>query len=190
MTVVMLDENRYIRAINLSLTIPLIGALIYRNILNFKLDKEKGYIPSSMRFRKTKYLKLVIAEVIIHALISPPQFENKLCYWVLARKVCNPLSDLFMLFTVLRLYLIVRAICYFTKWTSGKSEEIDYICRDLYGVDVNASFAFKCLFKKRPFVFLITFILTIAIVASFCIRIFERAYYNSDPIIDSSSSDF
>lgn len=41
---------------------------------------------------------------MIHLFISVPGIEGKVCYYVMARRVCNNLSDLFMLIALLRLY--------------------------------------------------------------------------------------
>ena len=182
----MLPVNNYLRAFNLVLTLPLVIMLIVRNYKSFQWAKENHYLGPSDKFRRTRYFKQMLMEVIIHACISPPGFENKICYWVMFRKVCNPLSDLFMLFTMLRVYTVIRALSHFTKWTNAHSSEIG----DFYGVLTGMQFVLKCIFKSRPFLFLIAFIMTIAIVSSFTIRIFERSYYSSDPIIDSTQDNF
>jgi len=88
-----------------------------------------------------------------------------------------------MLITVLRLYHLLRIYCfYISKWNTTQSQEI---CNK-HNVKVGVLFVLKCQFKKTPFNYIFVFILTVGIISAFCIRIFERSYYSSDPIIDSS----
>lgn len=121
-------------------------------------------------------------EIVIHVFISLPYIEPRICLYVMTRIVCNFLSDFFMLATMLRVYLVLRVICHLTKWTNGHTREI---C-DLNEVRVSTSFVVRCLFKQSPFGFLGCFLIWIGLVSAYSIRIFERAYYFTDPIIDSS----
>jgi hypothetical protein len=128
----------------------------------------------------------MIIEILIHILISPPGYETKVCYWVMSRVVCNTLSDIFMLFTCLRIYLLIKVFCNLSKWRNDHCKEI---C-NLFDVNNSILFVLICIFKKRPFIFLFTFVLIFAVIISSCIRIFERAYYNTSPVIIKTSTLF
>jgi potassium intermediate/small conductance calcium-activated channel subfamily N protein 2 len=51
-------------------------------------------------------------------------------------------------------------------------------------------FVARAQFKQRPFTCLTLFIVFIALISAYSIRIFERAYYSTDPVIDNSSPNF
>ena len=48
----------------------------------------------------------------------------------------------------------------------------------------------KSTFKKNPCQFLVLFILIVMFLSAYSIRIFERAYYSTSPIISSFSDSF
>ena len=174
--------NNLLRGINLGLTVPVMIMLVYRHHLAFRIDQESRYIPKTDLFRRSTHLRMAIIEVLIHAFISVPSVEGKICFYVMTRIVCNFLSDFFMLVTMLRVYLVLRIICHLTKWTNAHTREI---C-DLNEVRVGTTFVVRCLFKQSPFGFLGCFLIWIGLVSAYSIRIFERAYYFTFPIIDVS----
>lgn len=51
-------------------------------------------------------------------------------------------------------------------------------------------FVLRCTFKKNPFRFLIGYLITVTALAAYAIRLFERAYYSTSPVIDSSQSSY
>ncbi len=51
-------------------------------------------------------------------------------------------------------------------------------------------FVMKCQFKKSPYSFLIVMIVSMSLITAYLTRVFERAYYNTFPIIDSSQNGF
>ena len=110
------------------ITLPLVILIIARNKLAFRLSKLNAYHKSNLQFVKSPYFKYMICEILIHLVISCPGYESKICYMVMDRDVCNPLSDLFMLIAILRLYLVIRVFVAFSKWSNNHSREI----RDLY----------------------------------------------------------
>lgn len=61
---------------------------------------------------------------------------------------------------------------------------------DVNGVRSGAVFVIRCQFKKTPFAFLFFFIVAIALVSAYSIRLFERAYYSTYPVIDSTMDGF
>jgi hypothetical protein len=84
--------------------VPLWFSLIYRQYLAFLRDQSEAYTPLNQPFKKSVHLKRGLLELAIHLFISVPAIEGKVCYYVMARRVCNLLSDLFMLISLLRLY--------------------------------------------------------------------------------------
>lgn len=121
----------------------------------------------------------MILECICHMLISPPGYETKICYYVLSRIVCSTLSDILMLLAILRLYIFIRVFNYYMQWSNKHCREV---C-DVHFVKPSWSYIAKCNFHLYPFRFLSIFILVVALVSSFSIRIFERAYYATSPEI-------
>jgi len=51
-------------------------------------------------------------------------------------------------------------------------------------------FQMKCQFKESPFSFLIIMTLTNLVSSAYLTRVFERAFYNTDPVIDSTMTGF
>ena len=49
----------------------------------------------------------MILELVIHCVIPPPKNQGKICYYVMARIVCNPYDDIVMVIAILRLYQVV-----------------------------------------------------------------------------------
>jgi len=84
----------------------------------------QSYIKEITPFRRTPYLRYTILEVALHILIPLPGYEGVICYFVLDRTVCNPISDFLMLIQILRIYLLVRVIFHFTKWSNRHSSII------------------------------------------------------------------
>lgn len=49
---------------------------------------------------------------------------------------------------------------------------------------------FRCTFKRNPFSLLVAYLISVTALAAYAIRLLERAYYASSPVIDSSFSGF
>jgi Ion channel len=185
-TVVLNQSNNYLRSLAVLATVPLLILILIRQYQSFRLDKSNLYLRQSASFWQSRHLKLALLELVINGVISPPGWEDKICYPVMARGVCNPLSDLFMLVAILRLYLVLRVYCHCSQWTNEHSREI---C-DVNMAAAGMLFVVRCQFKKRPFTSLFFFILCIALISAYAIRIFERAYYASAPAIDNTMDGF
>ena len=116
--------NNILRIINIALTVPLCGLLIYRQYLQFQYDKMKKYLKFQDLFRKSKHLQYALAECLLHLVLSLPYVEWNVCYHASGRQVCNPISDYFMFFAVLRCYLVTRVYFHLCSWTSPGNEKI------------------------------------------------------------------
>jgi len=60
------------------------------------------------------------------------------------------------------------------------------VCDDYDVRGPSIMFVLKCQFKKSPFSFLGLNIVCFGLLLAYNTRIFERAYYNTHPIIDST----
>lgn len=100
-----------------------------------------------------------------------------------------------MLIAILRSYQVLRLCCHFSEWKNEHSREIWYgkalsIVSDVNRANAGLWFVMRCHFKKSPFTSLICFIVTTALLSAYAIRIFERAYYATDPTLTVDSPGF
>lgn len=173
------DTNNILRFVNIGLTVPLIILLIWRQELAFRIAKESKYVRLHDQFRRSNKLVLALMEVAIHLIFSIPYREPNLCYYASGRTVCNFYSDVVMLVAVLRFYLVFKVYYHFSEWRNTHSREI---C-DINNVESSVMFVLKCQLKKNPYRFLFTMFIGTILLMSYLIRVFERAYYNTNPIM-------
>ena len=177
------DTNNILRFVNIGLTVPLIILLVCRQELAFRIAKESKYVRLNDQFKRSKMLVFALVEVAIHLIFSIPYREPNLCYYSAGRTVCNFYSDIVMLVAVLRFYLIFKVYYHFSQWKNTHSSEI---C-DINMVESGVIFVFKCQLKKNPYRQLFTMFIGTILLMSYITRVFERAYYNTNPIITAMS---
>jgi hypothetical protein len=173
------DTNNILRFVNIGLTVPLIILLIWRQELAFRIAKESKYVRLHDQFRRSNKLVLALMEVAIHLIFSIPYREPNLCYYASGRTVCNFYSDVVMLVAVLRFYLVFNVYYHFSEWRNTHSREI---C-DINNLESSVMFVLKCQLKKNPYRFLFTMFIATILLMSYLIRVFERAYYSTNPIM-------
>lgn len=109
---------------NLGISVPLCGLLIYRHYLQFQYDKMKKYLKFSELFRKSNHLCWGLAEAVLHLIMSVPYIEWNVCYHSNNRQVCHPFSNFIMFVAVFRFYLCTRVYFHFCEWTKPENDKV------------------------------------------------------------------
>ena len=100
--------------------------------------------------------------------------------------MCNPFSDFIMFVAVFRFYLLMRVYFQYCKWTLPDNLKV---C-DQYDVRPSIMWVMRCQFKKSPYSFLGLMIVFFTLLMAYSMRVFERAYYMTSPVIPTSDSSF
>ncbi len=168
-----------LRFINIGLTVPLLVSLVATQELNFRIAKESKYVRLNDQFSRSRNFAFALLEVSIHLIFSIPYREPVFCYYATGRTVCNFYSDLVMLVAILRFYLLFKVYYHLSEWKNTHSLEV---C-DINNIKSSVMFVLKCQLKKNPYRFLFTMFVGTILLMSYIIRVFERAYYNTNPIV-------
>jgi hypothetical protein len=185
-TVPLLLVNNVMRLVNLGITVPLCGLLIYRHYLQFQHNKMKKYIKIQESFRRSVELRWALVECLLHLLMSVPYVEWNICYFASGRQVCNPFSDFIVFVAVFRFYLLMRVYFQYCKWTQPDNLKV---C-DQYEVRPSIMWVMRCQFKKSPYSFLGLMIISMTLLMAYCMRVFERAYYMTSPMMATTDGNF
>ena len=168
-----------LRFINIGLTVPLLVSLVATQELNFRIAKESKYVRLNDQFSRSRNFAFALLEVSNHLIFSIPYREPVFCYYATGRTVCNFYSDLVMLVAILRFYLLFKVYYHLSEWKNTHSLEV---C-DINNIKSSVMFVLKCQLKKNPYRFLFTMFVGTILLMSYIIRVFERAYYNTNPIV-------
>ena len=78
-------------------------------------------------------------------------------------------NDLLLVFSFIRLYLVVKSMLYFTIYNSPRSERV---C-SLHGLYQDSFFSFKCYYREHPFITLYLTLIITSVIFGFQLKILE-----------------
>lgn len=170
--------NSFALLFNSFSVVVLLSNIYFRNKLQISFEAYTNFLTHEDTLKTSGYLWQMIMEFII-VLIHPNIFFIQKNY-TYKKKILSQYPDILVysvneiLFTVLflRLYFVIR---YFLTLTNYKSSRAARTCK-LYGEKNSYFFAFRCVFNKNPFSILASAILSISLVFSYMIRIYERPF--------------
>ena len=167
------DTYNLLCYVNIALTMILsnpysVLSIIYHYHITNKLIKIKKSNLESEGF-KTHLIPKLILEILICIIVSPPYVNFQYKGIMRGEKFVYHITDIIMIISLLRCYLILRLYEHYSKWTSFKSSTI---CKK-YGTSADVFFALKSDLKDRPF-------FTISIVITFLVVVFGIATMQSE----------
>jgi hypothetical protein len=76
----------------------------------------------------------------------------------------------FTIFLIIRLWYILRYFLYISYYQSGRAQRFSQI----YNIDISLMFVLKCIVKKKPLFYILTFFTITTVIGSLIIQIWER----------------
>ena len=163
-----------IRSLILILSIPNL-IFIYRRF-NINIDIRKY----NLKLRESNlwssgYYKVFFVEILLNIIQPFPYVEFTFKYSQgKIFKVKLSFSHICTILMVIRIYLTIKLLNYYTIWTNARSKRIG----KLQGIEVDSSFAIKVILKQTPVTFIIIICLFFILIFSFLLRGFE--YFDID----------
>lgn len=166
------------RCIIFILTVILVICIIRYNFLEYKIHRERQTTHEGVgkTFYQSRYFKWMIFEVIYNSIHAPPGLDMEFEFKQLDGTLILSLDAICATIMLLRVYIIIRMIKHYTKWSNMYAERM---C-ERYGTKNNTIFVLKAIFKEKPYLTLsICMVLSIAIFGMGT-RTFERPYELDD----------
>ena len=163
-----------IRSLILILSIPNL-IFIYRRF-NINIDIRKY----NLKLRESNlwssgYYKVFFIEILLNIIQPFPYLEFTFKYNQGKEfKVKLSFSHICTILMVIRIYLTIKLLNYYTIWTNARSKRIG----KLQGIEVDSNFAIKVILKQTPVTFIIIICLFFILIFSFLLRGFE--YFDID----------
>lgn len=154
---------RFLRWITSISTLLLIFFIIYhyKTRLQFQIFKQKYEINSTIF--STKLIFLLVAEIIICAVHTPPYCDNvTVPIRTSGESTYTVQVDLDLILSMmipLRVYLLFRYYSFYSPWADDKAEKVCHDCNTMGGI----SFAIKAEIKERPY-FVVGVLMILSIV--------------------------
>ena len=156
------------------LTFFLIFLIVKFYYLEYKIHRERQTTPCGVgkTFIRSHYFRWMILECIYNAIHAPPGIDTEFELGVEDGSLILSLDALLATIMLLRVYIIIRMIKHYTKWSNMYAERK---C-ERFGTKNNTIFVLKAIFKEKPYVTLsICMVLSIAIFGM-ATRTFERPH--------------
>ena len=163
-----------IRSLILILSIPNL-IFIYRRF-NINIDIRKY----NLKLRESNlwssgYYKVFFVEILLNIIQPFPYVEFTFKYSQgKIFKVKLSFSHICTILMVIRIYLTIKLLNYYTIWTNARSKRIG----KLQGIEVDSNFAIKVILKQTPVTFIIIICFFFILIFSFLLRGFE--YFDID----------
>ena len=163
-----------IRSLILILSIPNL-IFIYRRF-NINIDIRKY----NLKLRESNlwssgYYKVFFIEILLNIIQPFPYLEFTFKYNQGKEfKVKLSFSHICTILMVIRIYLTIKLLNYYTIWTNARSKRIG----KLQGIEVDSNFAIKVILKQTPVTFIIIICFFFILIFSFFLRGFE--YFDID----------
>jgi hypothetical protein len=163
-----------IRSLILILSIPNL-IFIYRRF-NINIDIRKY----NLKLRESNlwssgYYKVFFIEILLNIIQPFPYLEFTFKYNQGKEfKVKLSFSHICTILMVIRIYLTIKLLNYYTIWTNARSKRIG----KLQGIEVDSNFAIKVILKQTPVTFIIIICFFFILIFSFLLRGFE--YFDID----------
>ena len=163
-----------IRSLILILSIPNL-IFIYRRF-NINIDIRKY----NLKLRESNlwssgYYKVFFIEILLNIIQPFPYLEFTFKYNQGKEfRVKLSFSHICTILMVIRIYLTIKLLNYYTIWTNARSKRIG----KLQGIEVDSNFAIKVILKQTPVTFIIIICFFFILIFSFLLRGFE--YFDID----------
>ena len=123
-------------------------------------------------FYKSLKFKLMIFEILLNCCVCPPgvnfTFKTEQLHGTLRLSFVSVMASVMLL----RCYILVRMLKYYTKWGSVDADEICEAC----GCEASHMFMLKGLFKDKPYFILAASMSLSILIFGFAVRTYERPY--------------
>ena len=119
---------------------------------------------------------MLLVEVFINVIHSPPGLNYTFTFSQLGRKMRYSMDSVITVLMLARVYIFFSLFSRFTKWRNTLAEH----CCEAAGTQANTLFAMKCLLKESPYTLLIFNAVFSSLVFGFAVRTLERPYYEDE----------
>ena len=162
---------------------------IFRYLIQLNLDKKSGNVLKNTSFFSFNYFGLMIIEVII-ALLHP----NILCKNIKFNTIREiygantqyELNDLFLIITLMRMYIIFRYFIGSSKFYSPRCNRIG----KMIGSKLTRLYVIKCIVIDSPIYFLIVVSIVLIVTFALVLRITESRVYQIGDINNPNDNDY
>src|SRR3990167_3558633 len=147
-----------------------------------KLRKEEYY---KTTLSQSAFYKFFILEAVVNCIHSPPGLLLIYYQDVGGKPVAYSYDSVISIFSLMKLYIIMRLFQNYSQWTSGQAIRI---CR-MNGFTPDFAFAFKCVNRSNPARFVLFGLSSSVIIFGFCVQNFERQLgQNSGAVVKFADS--
>jgi potassium intermediate/small conductance calcium-activated channel subfamily N protein 2 len=164
----------FLRVSILITTLLLIYTIIRHHHGHYKISREKQTTSEGVgwSFWKSSQFRLMLFEILLSCCICPPgvnfTFKADQLHGTLKLSFVSVMASIMLL----RCYILIRILKYFTKWGSVDADEICEAC----GCEASHLFMLKGLFKDKPYFILASSMSLSILIFGFAVRTYERPY--------------
>ena len=164
----------FFRILVLISTIVLLYTIIKHHYLKYTILRERQTTSEGVgsSFIRSNCFLYMLLELLINSLICPPGVDYQYEFSQLKGKLILSIDAIMSVLMLLRCYIIIRFLRYFSKWGNMDAEDI---CEST-GCEASHLFMLKSMFKDKPYYILAISITLSIVIFAFAVRTFERPY--------------
>ena len=164
----------FLRVLVLISTLILLYTIVKHHYTRYKIRRERQTTSEGIgtSFFKSKEFLLMCLELFVNSLICPPGLDIRFEFAQLHGTLNLSLDAVMSSLMLLRVYILIRVVRYYSKWGTVESEDI---C-DSSGCEASHTFMLKGIFKDKPYYILAISMSMSILVFGFAVRTYERPY--------------
>lgn len=171
------DTTNLLRFVCVALSILLAFLIFVDYSLRLQLEKLQMRRLQEDNFITSKYIYLLIFEIVFSLITCPPYVDTVFHGRQLKGSFVYSLDSLIFVASLSKAYIFLKVWIQYSMWTSDYAQKV---CKK-YKVQADIMFALKSELKYRPVLFLSMVALVTIFILGFAIRIFEK--YGLDRIM-------
>ena len=161
----------------------------FRYLIQLNLDKKSGNVLKNTSFFSLDYFGGMLIEVII-ALLHPNILTKNIKFTtnkeIYGAKAQYELNDLFLIITLMRVYIIFRYFIVSSKFYSARCNRIGR----MIGSKLTRLYVIKCIVIDSPIYFLIVVSIVLIVTFALVLRIVESRVYTINDINNPNDNDY
>lgn len=168
------DWGHGARGIVTVLTGLLLICVVRYHYLEYRIQRERQTSSEGVgsTFFRSINFRWMWVELIYNAIHCPPGFDVEFEFSQLDGELILSLDAICACIMLLRVYIVVRVLKHYTKWSNMHAEEI---C-ERYGTESSTIFVLKAIFKEKPYITLSVCMAISIAIFGMATRTFERPY--------------